>query len=68
MMSTILKHVGMLTLCVLVPAAIVCSPALVDELSIALRPKKRVKRRAAAENTLPPTLAENAEYRKEMEK
>ena len=57
-MRIIFQHLGMLALCVLVPAAIVCSPALVDNLSIALRTKKRVKHCTAAENTLPPTLTE----------
>ena len=56
MMSTILKHVGMLALCLFVPAAIVCSPVLVEELAFHLRPQKRVKTiEQAAENTLPPT-------------
>ena len=55
-MSTILKHIGMLALCLLVPAAIVCSPVLVEELAFHLRPQKRVKTiERTAENTLPPT-------------
>lgn len=68
MIATIAKHIGMLTLCFTVPFAITFSPLLVRELSAFVekqKSKKPVVTYTVSENTLLPTLAENAEYRKE---
>lgn len=70
MLETIFKHAAFLLATPVVVGSIVLSPALINELGCYIeqqKSKKPVVTYKAAANTLPPTLAENAEYRKEQE-